>query len=145
MSVKLYGVDMLVAGISRNDLIGRLSEPTFGVQKVFFDNEDFDAYVDLIGVQNIAVVRPIPPQGGLDFKVEIEMLAKAPVDAIARELSKSDCLAAYPENNSGVSNYIVYYDGQFSFKAHLDTIGVTGSGDSIYRLTRSSTEGGDRP
>lgn len=46
------------------------------------------------------------------------MLAKVPVDAIARELSKSHCLAAYPDDNSEMSNYIVYYDGQFSFKAH---------------------------
>lgn len=75
---KLYGLDLFVEGGSRAKLIDAFQHVTPRIPHLFFENEDFDRYLRLLGEEGLAVAWLLDPEHELTWKVDVELTQPIP-------------------------------------------------------------------
>ena len=117
----LHGIDFLIGQAGRTALINALDLVTPKIPNLFFENEEFSRYVDLLGVENLAVAHLLDPGSDLAWKLDVELTEPIPSEEMARQLSRAPLLVARPSNEiDQYSSYLFYHDGELLYEAVLD-------------------------
>ena len=117
----LHGVDFLIGHAERAALINALALVMPRIPHLFFENEEFSHYVNLLGVKNLAVARLLDPGGDLAWKLDIEMTEPVPSEKIALQLSRAPLLVARPSNEvDQYSSYLFYFQEQLLYEAFVE-------------------------
>ena len=117
----VYGVDFLIGQAERTVLVNALDLVTPRIPYIFFENENFLHYVDLLGVENLAVARLLDPGSDLTWKLDMEMIEPVPSERIALQLSKMPLLVARPSDETvQYSSYLFYFQGKLLYEANIE-------------------------